>query len=457
MMVTHFPPGRYFPILLLWVLMLTSVGCAGTERRGIHLPSATSPSTDSPATRVAVVTALPSRTPGLTQSPSATPTLVPPSSTPTSTPTPTIPPEARLNVQCLPIMQNLPNGAVLEGTLVLSRKGRPFGYLWNLETGEEILLPDRILGSSVSPNGKWLVYESDLREARTWFRVITADGEVHHSFPNDQEWIIGPWLNNEMFIAYRREKPLWSTVVVNPFTGQWREFKSDYPDIEWLDAPRLWGFTVSVYDPTLTRVVYLANPSDTPNKLSYVIWDLQGKQMIAEFSRIAWSIVEHMPVWSPSGSEFVIADLTREEFDVNYVPDDELYSISRDGEMTKLTNLSAYFTIGVDIRGYVWSPNSRYIAFWMAPDPPAETYPDGPQMQLAVLDTETQMVTLYCIPADFRRAEWEPIWSPNSQQVLVKSLDEEGESRLVIVDIVAGWAVQIAGDVDPMGWMVSTP
>jgi hypothetical protein len=258
----------------------------------------------------------------------------------------------------------------------------------------------------------------------------------------------------------QENEPLHSTIILNPRTGKVQEFASDYPGIYSIDAPyRKWGryaFTATVYDSALTRVVYLANLPDTPSsKLNYAIWDLQANNMIADLELIAWSVVEHDPVWSPTGNEFIVAYPESEELDLNHILDEELYSVSRNGEVAKLTNLSAYFRVGVDISHYSWAPDGRYVAFWMEPNPPAGLH--DPHMELAVLDMASQEVTLFCIQGDFRHGGWAPVWSPNSQQVMVKILDEAGIGEIAIVDIIHEVAFRVAGDLNPYGWMVTPP
>jgi len=350
---------------------------------------------------------------------------------------------------------------VFGGTLVIGGyQDEPTTYLWNLETGEKIDLPDRYLDFAVSPDGTRLAF-TELGDPDDWIRIVTADGQ-QQSIPQIENWFsINQWLDDENLIIDQTSETIHSSVVLNINSGQAQIFTPNYPDIYLFDIPyvplREWGgyaLSPSVYDPMLTRVVYPANISENWSTLNYVIWDLQSNAMISNLEVNAASVVEHVPVWSPSGNEFIVAYPTREDAR-NYIPDDELYSINRDGLVTKLTNLSAYFTVGVDIRHYSWSPDGHKVAFWMEPNPPAGTH--DPQMELAILDLITQQVTLYCIPGDFRDGGWDPIWAQNSQQLLVKSLSAEGTGQLVILDVAHGIAVRIANDKRPYGWMISDP
>jgi WD40 repeat protein len=406
----------------------------------------------SPASAIA-----PSATVALTKRSTDTP--LPPSPTPSETNTPNIPPEANLMITCLQVVDEYPDSVVFGGTLVIGGyQDEPTTYLWNLETGEKIDLPDRDYGDyAVSPDGTRLAF-TELGDPDDWIRIVTADGQ-QQSIPQIENWAyINQWLDDENLIIDQTSETIHSSVVLNINSGQAQIFTPNYPEIYLRDVPyRGWGsyaYTASVFDPMLTRVVYPATISENPLKLNYVIWDLQSSAMISNLELNAASVVEHVPVWSPSGNEFIVAYPTREE-SRNFIPDDELYSINRDGLVTKLTNLSAYFTVGVDIRHYSWSPDGHKVAFWMEPNPPAGTH--DPQMELAILDLITQQVTLYCIPGDFRDGGWDPIWAQNSQQLLVKSLSAKGTGQLVILDVAQGIAVRIANDKRPYGWMISDP
>lgn len=453
---------RYHRATFLLICVLLVTGCSKIEDASGATHPSESGSTPWPVVETTVVPTDPSLTSTSTPSATPTPTRILPSATSTVTPTPAIPPEARLNIQCLSVLPDVPARLNLEGMLTFDVSG----ITWDLKNEVETPLPEPAANwfglYTYSPNGKWAV-TVEFGDKSDKFLVVSADGKVHHSIPIEQGWDgLGPWLNNEMFIFYRDDgKRLWTTVVINPFTGEWREYPSDYPDIYDLDAPRQWGWTNSVYDPTLTRVVYLSHLPDDLYTSAYVIWDLQSNQPIAQIPSLTGDAAK--PVWSLDGQQFIIAKPQRpvpsSPYDF-YIPDDELYSVSRDGEIINLTNLSAYYTGGIDIRGYVWSPDGRYVAFWMAPNPVAE-YHDR-RLQLAVLDMETQMVTLYCLQVDLRQGDYRPLWSPNSRQLVMKTLEADGTSRLVVVDVAESVAAQIiAGDAKPLywpdGWMVSEP
>ena len=438
--------------------MLLMASCANIPESEVALPHETETSLPNALSISPTATIAPSATVAPTKRATGTP--LPLSPTPSETNTPNIPPEANLIVTCLQVVDEYPDSVVFGGTLVIGGyQDEPTTYLWNLETGAKIALPDRAYGDfAVSPDGTRLAF-TELGDPDDWIRIVTAEGQ-QQSLPRIENWSsINQWLDDENLIIDHTSETIHSSVILNINSGQAQIFTPNYPNIYLFDVPyRGWGgyaYTVSVFDPMLTRVVYPAIVPGNPSRLNYVIWDLQSNAMISNLEVTPPSVIEHGPVWSPSGNEFIVAYPTREDA-LNYIPDDELYSINRDGLVTKLTNLSAYFTVGVDIRHYSWSPDGHKVAFWMQPNPPAGTH-DDPQMELAILDLMTQQVTLYCINGDFRDGGWDPIWAQNSQQLLVKSLSAEGTGQLVILDVAQGIAVRIANDTRPYGWMISDP
>ena len=344
-----------------------------------------------------------------------------------------------------------------EGVLVLGGRYPESDFLWNLASGAQISLPEKAFPDyAVSPNGKWLAF-TELGDTDKWIRILTGDGQLSQSIVQESDWfqIIG-WLDNERLLIDREAEPLHATVALNPFTGHQLELASNYPENYSIDAPyRRWeryAFTVSVYNSKLNKVVYIGLPDD-PLHLSYQILDFKTNEMILEVDTA--DVANQPPILAPDGDKFIVSMPSRKLTLTNYIPDSELYEISFDGLVRKLTHLAEYFEIGVEISQYRWSPNGRFIAFWMEPNPPAGLH--DPYMELAVLNMATQEVTLYCVKGDFRDGGWAPIWAPNSQQVMVKILDETGIGQIVIVDIIHEVAFRVAGDLNPYGWIVSPP
>ena len=185
-------------------------------------------------------------------------------------------------------------------------------------------------------------------------------------------------------------------ILYNPFTREQQELPSMFPGIWTMESPLWDGYSLielSLYDPTLSYVVY----PQTYSKI--VLWNLkQNQQIIAFDTNVAFGSA---PLWSPDGQEFLTHNSIKTKqsgafYDANW---QELFSIDKNGKVKQLTNLTLYYSI-VQITKYSWSPNGRYVAFWMSVEP--DTYPglldwQKSAFRLAVLDTQTGQVTNFCI------------------------------------------------------------
>jgi Tol biopolymer transport system component len=234
-------------------------------------------------------------------------------------------------------------------------------------------------------------------------------------------------------------------VVVNPFTHEQKRFPSDYPDIDQADAASRWDNRgITLYDPTLTRVVYasfIKHDYRGESEQGYVLWDLVQHRNVIEIANgnFKWS-----PHWSPDGSRFVIMGM-----------DMDFLAVTRDGQVTRLT----YFnpdpnqkrTISSEI--YDWSPDGRSLAFWL------ETMQDQHlSTTLAILDLITGEVTDTCISAGNTLyplpSVFNPGWSPDRKAlVVIVGQQDEGKFDELLVDLDGQLAYKIGNDLFPVGWL----
>jgi Tol biopolymer transport system component len=183
-----------------------------------------------------------------------------------------------------------------------------------------------------------------------------------------------------------------------------------------------------------------------PEYPSLVLWDLETSQELWRL-KIDGYLLHSRPQWSPDGTRFAIGIPPE-----LYGPVFELLVVDRDGQAKQLTHLEeAGFEYDTRIYHATWSPDERYIAFWLV------DYLTG-SGTLAVYDTETETVTDYCIPLG-NPLSFPPYWSPDSKQLVFdSSADFYGPYQVVVLDIVENRAVEIAGDgYRAVGWMVVAP
>jgi len=460
-------PNRFIFVSTILIAIGLLMGCSGSLTIPMDEITPTAMLLSVPST-----TPLPPTATDLPISPH-TPTVVPPSLT--------LPPtvmektvellDTRMQYQCLDVLSEMPKEATVTGTLVLDSLYDP-PLLLNIETGEMVIIPEEdtetISFGGVTPDGQWLSYDKITRDGPvpqgqviSWtLHVISAENKQLISIPWKDEWTGGSWWLNNVYLAIdSKAEPLNTVVFLDPFSGEQRLFYSNYPDIE-NNAPLRWGensFNLTVYAPDLSRVVY-PSWSEEHRKASYVIWDLESDMATAELPfPDTWS---YPPRWSPDGNRFIVGNPQRDYTPSKHRiddpwPGDELYLISREGEVNQLTTFSDIFDQYINIYHYIWSPDSRYIAFWLDINLLTDAYtPDG---ELAVLDVYTNEVTVYCIRGNFASGPGEPpIWSPNSKQLLVESITEDGEDRVILIDIIGGYAVEVIRGYTPVGWMVSS-
>ena len=391
-----------------------------------------------------------------------TPTSLPSTVTPLLTSTP-----EELRYQCLEIADGVPPDQAMQGVLVFNNEDNTVAFLWNIQTGVETRFSrkegERLFDFAVSPDRKKVMYYGRLDG---WVLTIaTDDGQPIWSQSVSTNNFVWAWFDNEhlLNLAYKQDTSY--LVLLNPFTGEQQELSTDFPYIDKEPWRIFHGFIASfnrtVYDPTLTRVVYPECDSACKERMHrnepgwpVVLWDVEKGEVLARLTTM--DIYGNKPIWSPDGTQFIMSADTRPVKSVDLDDQaDEFFVISREGQIRQLTHFRDQFSYS-EIKGnYSLSPNGRLVAFWMI-DKPRQ-----PQdARLTVVDTVTGEVTNYCIRGDpfvdNSDSLLAPIWSPDGTQMLVISRDPNDMStrRVVVVDIVHGYATTIAKDVEPVGWMV---
>lgn len=397
---------------------------------------------------------------------------IPPQATATRTPTPTatarpaVPSDVRLSFQCLEVASTLPSNVSSSGILVLDSRVDVNGrssfdtFLLDMASGKTTLTTgagENQSSHQVSPDGKLLAYRSVLFDnaekiVQEELVIAAADGQRLKVIP----WEEGGgsfrgWLADQRLVINLAgldpeeaagEKAA-TLMVLNPFTGERQVLKPDYPEIyDWPPLPSWLGWGGTVIDPTFSRVIY-PKYTGKDDDYSYAIWDLQAHSMIASLEAVFTGLVDYFPypLWSPDGSRFVVE---------GYLPEQkafELFLVSRDGQVEQLTNIFPYESARLEAMS--WSPNGRYIAAWLN-----SSFNPYSKPELVIVDTNTGQVTDYCISnASAFKHPLDPLWSPDSTQLIVRDLDGKNRRRVMLIDLIQGFAAQIAEDMEPLGWM----
>ncbi len=435
-----------------------------TNTPTISPPTASRISTEtssSASTRTAIptITALPTRVIRLTISP-------------------TIPPEARLNFQCLNVEPSLVHDAassgivVLESRVVVDGHYKSDSFLADMETGElsPISGQDEAMGNFIiSPDRKVMAYEkfildSNGKAIKQELVIAATDGKQQKAIPWEEKWLsmLG-WLDNQrLIISYDdptlkndgKQKTPFAYLVLYPFNNERQVIIPDYPgflDSTSVSFPYWDGWNGVIFDPTLKRAIFPRYIVDGSPQYTYALWDVQKHQLVATLENIftpTADAMSPMPRWLPDGSQFVLKGIANTPDHPSY----ELFRVSRDGQTEQLTHLGNYKEIVGS--SYSWSPDGRYIALFL--------YNWGEEIsKVAVLDTKTQEITNYCFSVAFGGegyggTEWPhpPIWSPDGTQFLVMDWYAKDHRSVILVDIAQGFAAKIAEDMEPVGWMV---
>jgi hypothetical protein len=384
-----------------------------------------------------------------------------------------------IDYQCLEVGVNgLPSNIPRNGVWVTNTDGNEGAWLMGVSRGVmPIQLPwngavrqenEHLSEFVVSPDRIRLMYvhsnRTNTTDRQAGLVIVTSDGEEIWSQPiaPGEAW---NWFDNERLSSWvSQEGGTPNLILLNYASGERQEIQADYPGYADVFSGLFllkWNYPFTKYDLTLSRVVYPACDPDCMNGYPVILRDVETGQTLASF--LTQDMFGLSPIWLPDFNQFIMAaNLGSTD---SYAKANEIYLISRDGEIRQLTRFTDYYS-QVEIHPYYsLSPNGRYLAFWIKTQP--GQFDDN---RLAVLDIETGKVTNYCLPGEifqnnlalesegYPSNEGEaPVWSPDSTQMMVVGRDPEarGIRWNILVDIVYGTAIKVGEDMEIVGWMVS--
>ena len=457
-------------LLICFVIIVLLAGCQGKQTPTVAPENsraatiATSPTTPVPTRQDTPTPII------LSPTVSATPTAT---RTETATSTPVVPLEARLNFQCLETVPTLPSGAASSGIVILESRAivdgryRPDTFLLNMATGEisQLARQDETLGRfTISLDNKFVAFSSAIIDAedkiiKNELIIATADGQRQKTLPWEEKWLtILGWTNDQrLLLSYdepvlgmdgEQKTPI-SYLILDPFSGEQQILHPDFLSfLDNADLPYWDGWYGVIYNPMLTQAIYPRFIGSDEEQYTYAIWGVSKQQLVTSLENVytnfsVFSNTSPLPHWSLDGSRFVFRGQV-------YVSDQlvefELYQVSQDGQTEQLTHLTSVAL--VQESNLSWSPDGRHIAMFL------DTKYVANETRVVVLDMETLVITDYCLPIRGVPPP-SPIWSPDSKQFMVVDEYEKDHRRVILVDIVQGFAAQIAEDMQPVGWMVS--
>ncbi len=401
--------------------------------------------------------AIPSIPTKMTQKP--TTTSSPPIQTRTGSPSETVIIEtvtptntnSTISYTCLDILPSLPPEAVVDGVIIThdyASGGKSDTYLKNFSNNTNAVLPvvegNVLVDSAVSTNRQWLASQSyNSLPGRSRLIIANAAGQVLRDLPWQKDWYTIPgWLDNDhlLITTLPTENEFGSLFIVDRVSNDQRVLNYTFPEMMYPGATYLnWGhfsYSGTIYNSSLTDVVY---PRTVMDYRVIDLWDILNNREITAITTVLALSPE--PKWAPDGKKIAIVQYSNRE-------KSELLIVDLGGQIDHVTQFNNF---SVDeIGSFDWSPDARYIAFWLYTEP--AQYPGD---RLLVIDVTTRKITNYCIPGSINGDSQPPIWSPDSSQLIVENYLGGNDRRVILLDIVHNYAAQIAVDVSPVGWMIA--
>jgi hypothetical protein len=439
-------------IFILWIsIMIFLGGCSGTQ-----IFQSPTPAGDATHT----LQGSPPSTNTQREIPSSTPTIVLPSTSVTPVETPTL--EIGVVQNCLTIQSSLPRVNGYSGKIAfethLPGNKNSLG-LYDPKTGEFSEIPGGNSYLSISPNrGMYAYYDYDAKS----LKVFSSDGKQIKSFPWDKNWgNIDHWLNNQNIVILMTEpespgsnfeKYPPATLIFNINTNGIQILQPDYPGIDKVSTFPPWGYSGStVYDPTLTRVVYpgITDAKDVKYGFpigGYILYGIPEKKILAQIQASNW--FGHPPVWTTDGSKFIM------------MGDGEFYLVNSNGETSKITNMNPELNLDkatgysylVDL--YSWSPDGQHVALWLQKF-------GTDHRTVAILDTQSGLITDTCLLAGYNPNHLPtspyPVWSPDGRSLVVAAnyRPEDNGNDVVLVNLEKNEAYKLTTNKFPVGWLIT--
>ena len=322
---------------------------------------------------------------------------------------------------------------------------------------------EHIYGFDISPDHTKLLYYHSIG-SQTAIVIVTADGNPiwSQSMGSGEAW---KWFDNKRLYDWTVENDgipimtLWNYVTGDKqfIEANYYGYTDTYTGVFFF----WWINPYAKFDSLLTKVVYPACDPDCSEGYPIILRDIGTEQIMTRL--ITKDMFGLEPIWTPDNSQIILAaNLSSSTVEALA---NEIYLISKEGELRQLTHFTDYYDI-VEIHPYYsLSSNGRFLAFWMKVQP--GLFDDD---RLAVLDIETGTVINYCLPGETFRNNLAlenkgypsdygdpPVWSPDSTQLMVVGRDPEQRSIRwnILVDMELEVAIKVGEDLEDVGWMIS--
>lgn len=278
-----------------------------------------------------------------------------------------------------------------------------------------------------------------LGEAGKTLKLIKENSKNDH-------WQLTRWLDNEHVLSWT-DLPSTPLVVFNPFTGE----ESNPP----VHFPNTFLYPIQTSAITINSSLKTAIYFTKVGKDRLVMWDMDKKSVIIEFP----SSYEDGEIgawwedgWSPDQNKFLVISAGEQSDNAKK----ELYLLKTDGTVQQLTHFGDYYPTTYIISP-AWSPDGRYVAFWLKTSTQPDTDYYDMKSHLMLLEMASGKIFNLCM--DYGRGkppysggERIPAWSLDSQTIAV-SVDNR---TIAFIDLKANTVQSISKNMEfefPIAWI----
>lgn len=336
---------------------------------------------------------------------------------------------------------------LMDGLLVYSASNEIF----LLDSGgTSHLMQEHVFSPSLSPNGRFLVFERFLSNAFPTLEVYDIEAGKTSSFKWGDLWhsLIG-WANNEdILINLTKRGHLVNPMVsFNPFLHTKTEFSFDSLPVWNLHILYDWGpfgLSYAVLSPDLEKLIFPSFARDHESEGAVILWDLPSNSELAYVSmdRVLFG---NMPSWKADSSAFVVnrslankAPLTPGD-----PTDQELFLVSLNGEIVQLTSFTQFFS-DVIIGNYSWSPNGEFVAVWIKTNETGLGTYD--KEQLVITNVDSGQIVDTCLQSSAYQTA-APVWFGSEYLAFT---DEVEQGYLLNLSTMEAYKLPVEGRI--LGW-----
>jgi hypothetical protein len=331
------------------------------------------------------------------------------------------------------------NGRYLSGVILL-----------NLATLEKNIIDnfsEHFLDIRESPDKTQIAYHL-VKDRIFPDKLIIADADFQPikiiDWKNEWNSIIG-WSDENHIIITKNEdeisySKLSNLIILDINTLSEKEIIPEFPNLyDFHPLPSWNGYVPIIYNSDFTKAIYMKWTDETKSTYGYAFWDVTNNKELA-FQKIVYTPI---PQWSPDESYFVTSGL------INISPKD-LFAVYENGQTKRLTNFDNYFQ-NAEVYNFSWSPNGDYLAILLIEES------DNKKANLVLLNISTGVLTDYCtsvtIYGDTYTNTFVPLWSPDSNQLIIQDWYEIDHRKILMIDILNNSATILAEDVEPRAWL----